>query len=93
MRPARATWAATGPRGNASTTGSTGFNASTSRASRRPASMRSAKTSINSLRVVMLMCLVTSCSSRRTIRRVANYVRQQVSSGSSSDESMRRRVA
>ena len=28
--------------------------------------------------------------SRRTIRRVANYVRQQVSSGSSSDESMRR---
>ena len=32
--------------------------------------------STNSLRVVMLICLVTLCCSRRTIRRVANYVRQ-----------------
>ena len=31
--------------------------------------------------------------SRRTMRRVASYVRQQVSSGSSSDESMRRQPA
>src|ERR1019366_7641465 len=37
----------------------------------------------------MLICLVTLCCSRRTIRRVANYVRQQVNTGSSSDESMR----
>ncbi|MDW3689312.1 hypothetical protein RA280_47990, partial [Cupriavidus sp. CV2] len=45
------------------------------------------------LRVVMLICLVTLCCSRRTIRLVANYVRQQVSTGCSSDESMRRVVA
>ena len=51
--------------------------------------MQRRSASTNSLRVVMLICLVTLCRSRRTIRRVANYVRQQVSTGSSSDESMR----
>ncbi len=43
----------------------------------------------NSLRVVMLICLVTLFCPRRTIRRVANYVRQQVSTSSSSDAAMR----
>jgi putative DNA-invertase from lambdoid prophage Rac len=42
------------------------------------------------LRVVMLICLVTSCRSCRTIRLVANYVRQQVSGSCSFGESMRR---
>ncbi len=37
-----------------------------------------------------LICLITSCRSRRTIRRVANYLRQQVSASCNSDESMRR---
>ena len=45
---------------------------------------------INSLRVVMLIrpCFVTS-RSRRTIRQVANYLRQQGISGNISDELMR----
>lgn len=38
----------------------------------------------------MLICLVTSCRSRRTIRRAANYVRQQVNASCNSDESIRR---
>ena len=50
---------------------------------------RSRSASLNSLRVVMLICLVTLRCPRRTIRRVATYVRQQVSIGRSSDESMR----
>ena len=37
----------------------------------------------------MLICLVTSFCSRRTIRRVANYVRQQVSTSSIFDAAMR----
>ena len=40
---------------------------------------RARSASINSLRVVMLIRLVTLCCSRRTIRRVASYVRQRVS--------------
>ncbi|CAN5884811.1 hypothetical protein BH11PSE8_BH11PSE8_18950 [soil metagenome] len=45
--------------------------------------------STNSSRVVMLIRLATLCS-RWPIQRVASYVRQQVSLGSNSDESMRR---
>ena len=47
--------------------------------------------SVNSLRVVMLirLCLVTLFCPRRTIRRVANYMRQQGISGNKTDESMR----
>ena len=51
---------------------------------------RKAVGSANSLRVAMLICLVTSFCSRRTIRRVANYVRQQVSTSSIFDAAMRR---
>ena len=51
---------------------------------------RSRTASTNSLRVAMLIRLVTLFCSRRTIRRVASYVRQRVSSGSRTDESMRR---
>ena len=50
---------------------------------------RTRSASTNSVRVVMLISLVTLFCSRRTIRRVATYARQQVSSGSSFDESMR----
>src|SRR6266478_2788112 len=39
--------------------------------------------------LAMLIRLVTSNCSRRTIRRVADYVRQRVSTGSKNDESMR----
>src|SRR5260370_32214316 len=52
---------------------------------------RTCNAATNSLRVVMLICLVTLCCSRRTIRRVANYVRQQGSTSCNSDESMRTR--
>ena len=49
--------------------------------------------SFNSLRVAMLICLcfVTSCP-LRTIRLVANYMRQRGIRGNKSDESMRRRA-
>ena len=48
--------------------------------------------SVSSLRVVMLIrpCLVAS-RSRRTIRRVANYMRQRGISGDKTDASMRAR--
>ena len=54
---------------------------------------RSRSASINSLRVATLICLVTLHCSRWTIRRIATYVRQRVSTGSNSDESMRRAQA
>ncbi len=38
---------------------------------------------------VVLICLITVFCSRRTIRRVANYVRQRVSTSSSFDAAMR----
>lgn len=50
---------------------------------------RTRSSSTDSLRVAMLIRLVTSCCSRRTIQRVANYVKQQVISGNNSDESIR----
>ena len=64
-------------------------HAADARGQARSWAVRIRSVSTNSLRVVMLICLVTLFCSRRTIRRVASYVRQQVSSGSSSDESMR----
>src|SRR5690606_29491381 len=50
---------------------------------------RNRTASTNSLRVAMLTRLATSFRSRRPLRRVANYVRQQVSAGSRTAESMR----
>ena len=63
-----------------------GWGISAALGAERNAGGSSRSASTNSLRVVMLICLVTLFCSRRTIRRVATYVRQQVSSGSNSDE-------
>jgi serine protease AprX len=50
---------------------------------------RAPTAAINSLRVAMLICLATIYP-RRTIRRVANYMRQQHALGNKKGESMRR---